>query len=239
MDTKKKVTISWSGGKDSVFALYKIFHSGQYEIVHLHTVLSDENRRVGLHGVPEELIQQQAQALGFPLKKLLLKVSDDHDAYTDLMQSFYHQCAEEGIAAVVFGDIFLEDLKAFREGLLHTAGITGVFPLWKTDTHILVENFLHAGFKTIICSANKKYFSADDLGLTLNLEWISQMPLEVDVCGENGEFHTFVYDGPIFKNPVRFNLGKVIEKTYSWKMNSKAGVITQLETFLFKEILDY
>jgi hypothetical protein len=131
MDLKKKVTISWSGGKDSALSLLKILQSGEFEIVHLHTVINEETRRVGLHGVHETLIQAQADAMGLKLVKLYLPSSEDHTAYEKLMLSFYSQCAAEQIDAVVFGDIFLEDLKNYREKMLQVSGVKGIFPLWR------------------------------------------------------------------------------------------------------------
>jgi uncharacterized protein (TIGR00290 family) len=134
MVSKKKMTISWSGGKDSAFALFKILASGEYEVVGLHTVIDKDNRRVGLHGVREELIELQAMSLGLPLVKLYLPASNDHEAYTSLMRSFYKISADDGVTHVMFGDIFLEDLKSFREDLLKESGLIPEFPLWKIDT---------------------------------------------------------------------------------------------------------
>jgi diphthamide synthase (EF-2-diphthine--ammonia ligase) len=139
MDTgKKRVTISWSGGKDSAFALYKILSVGTYHVVHLHTVVNAETKRVSMHGVHEKLLMRQAEALGIPLEILYMESSANHDNYTQLMTRFYKRCAGQGIEGVVFGDIFLEDLKIFRESLLQDTGLSSIYPLWEVryrDAH--------------------------------------------------------------------------------------------------------
>jgi uncharacterized protein (TIGR00290 family) len=237
MDLKKKVTISWSGGKDSAFALYRILHQREYDVVSLHTVINADNRRVGLHGVPEDLIAQQAAALGLRLEKIYLTTSDQHGEYETLMTSFYDECSRSGIQAVVFGDIFLEDLKTYREKLLAPSGLTGIFPLWGIETTKLMREFIDAGFKTLICAADKKYFSAEEMGRTIDGHFVTNLPAGVDPCGENGEFHTFVYDGPIFHRPVLFEVGEVVERSYSYKMTDSDGSLkTAKSCFLFKDL---
>src|SRR5689334_11141443 len=168
MTRKAKVSISWSGGKDSAFALYKILLSGECDIVSLHTVFDKETKRVGLHGVHEEMIERQAEQLDIPLIKLYLPASDDHEAYAKLMKSFYRQCAREQVDAIVFGDIFLEDLKKFRENLLQESSVNPLFPLWKINSSILIDDFINTGFKTMLCSANAQYFSKEDLGKVMD-----------------------------------------------------------------------
>jgi len=148
-NTKKKLSVSWSGGKDSAFALYKIISSEEYKIVNLHTVFDKDTRRVGLHGVSEKLIERQAEEIGLPLEKIYLPCSDNHAAYTNCMQSFYHQSSEKGIDGIVFGDIFLEDLKTFRLHLLKSSGLESFFPLWGLSTRRIVNEFIDAGFKSV------------------------------------------------------------------------------------------
>jgi uncharacterized protein (TIGR00290 family) len=238
MDSKKKVTISWSGGKDSALALYKIQLSEDFEVVGLHTVINEETKRVGMHGVREELIEQQAHALNLPLTKIYLETSENHEAYEKLMRTFYGRCADEKLCGVVFGDIFLEDLKLFREKLLAHSSLEGIFPLWKMDTGILLKDFVHRKFKTVICSANARHFTAEQVGKTIDEEWMRNLPSEVDPCGENGEFHTFLYDGPIFKEPVRFAYGEVVQKTYSYQKVKINGDTEKMETtFWFQDLL--
>jgi uncharacterized protein (TIGR00290 family) len=233
-----KVTVSWSGGKDSAFALHKILHSKQYEVASLHTVFGEETRRVGLHGIREELIEQQATSLGIPLIKLYLKPSENHSAYETLMRSFYQACAEQKIHGVMFGDIFLEDLKKYREELLKSSGLIPVYPIWKENTTLLVNEFISQGFKTMLCAADARYFSERQLGLTLDHPFVNDLPDSVDPCGENGEFHTFVFDGPIFHKPVLFAKGMTTAKKYSYQKKNDDGSTGQLEaTFWFQELL--
>jgi diphthamide synthase (EF-2-diphthine--ammonia ligase) len=138
----------------------------------------------------------------------------------------------------VFGDIFLEDLKIFREQLLKSSGLQGVFPLWEKDTRRLIADFIQAGFKTLICAANAKYFSAAQMGTTIDDAFVRQLPAEVDPCGENGEFHTFLYHGPIFKTPASYVAGEVVKKTYTYHKTSASGAPEKIETtFLFQDLL--
>ena len=206
--------MSWSGGKDSALALYYALHSNEYEVVHLHTTFGEETRRVGMHGVREELIEAQAHELRIPLRKLYLPASSTNDAYETVMKEFYRQCVDEGTTHVVFGDIFLEDLRLYRETLLKPFGLHPVFPLWGKDTKELVRGFLRLGFKTVICSANVTYFSETDAGKQITSDFIDQLPAGVDPCGENGEFHTFVFDGPVFQRAIGVHAGEVSLHTY-------------------------
>jgi uncharacterized protein (TIGR00290 family) len=238
MDLKKKVTISWSGGKDSAFALHKVLQSGAFRVAGLHTVISEETKRVGMHGVRETLIEKQAEAMGLPLTKLYLESSESHSAYERLMRGFYQQCAHEHIEAVVFGDIFLEDLRVFREELLKPSGLLGIYPLWKLDTGQTISDFIRSGFRTLICAANEKYFTPAQMGMTIDDELVRQLPPAVDPCGENGEFHTFVYDGPVFKRPIACKKGEVVAKTYTYQKVDENGTPEKTETtFLFQDLL--
>jgi len=236
--SKMKVTISWSGGKDSAFALYKVLNDGGYEVVNLHTVIDEETKRVGLHGVREELIEEQAENIGLSLTKVYLSRTEDHEAYEALMTSYYRQCARQGIEGVVFGDIFLEDLKKYREKLVKPSGITPLFPLWKSNTAELFEEFIRTGFKTVICSANAALFEESQLGSTMELTTPELFKHGVDVCGENGEYHTLVFDGPIFKKPIALELGELVEKNYSYQMKGHDEKIKTIESsFLFQDLL--
>lgn len=236
MEKRKKVTISWSGGKDSAFALFRVLLAGEYEVVHLHTVFDSENKRVGLHGVHESLIEQQAKILDVPLEKLYLKKSDDHEAYRELMRSVFRKWKSDGVDAVIFGDIFLEDLRTFREELLSEAGLKAIFPLWGLATDLVAIDFLNAGFNTVLCSANASMISSQYAGLTFDEDFVRSLPAKVDPCGENGEFHTFVTDGPIFKAPVNIFLKETIERSYKYKINEAERVNEVEITFWFADL---
>lgn len=223
---KKKVTFSWSGGKDSAFALFRIQVSGEYEIVSLHTTINAETKRVGLHGVRENLIEQQAASIGIPLTKIYLPSSQTNDEYEKVMKGFYQQCSRQGIEGIVFGDINLQDLRQYREQLLMPSSLEGIYPLWNLNTIAMVNDIINSGFKTVICSADGKYFDQSILGRTIDQHFINDLPNGVDPCGENGEFHSFVYDGPIFKKRVEFEKGNVVRREYEIKKdNGKATVI--------------
>lgn len=237
MGLKKKVTISWSGGKDSAFALYKILASGEYDVAGLHTVINTETKRVGLHGVREELIQMQAQSIGLPLHIIYLDGSDDNAAYEKAMHTYYEQIAGS-VDAIMFGDIFLEDLRSYREKLLSKFSIEPVYPLWGMNTNYLIEEFIELGFKTALCSANASYFTPEQVGATIDLDFVQALSSEVDPCGENGEFHTFVYDGPLFRKRVQINLGEIVEKKYSYTKKKSNGEEEMVSTtFLFCDFL--
>jgi uncharacterized protein (TIGR00290 family) len=220
---RPRVSVSWSGGKDSAYALHHVLMSGKFDVIHLHTIIDEETRRVGLHGVSEELIDKQAAAIGIPLKKIYLKAFADGDVYRECLAGFYHQCVEERIDGVVFGDIFLEDLRAFRQKLLEPFSLFGLFPLWKRNSNHLLSSFIEAGFKTTICSADASIFSREELGRIIDERFVASLPKGIDPNGENGEFHTFVCDGPIFKRPVPLTKGDVIKRAYSYKVNDEHG----------------
>ncbi|WP_017730526.1 Dph6-related ATP pyrophosphatase [Nafulsella turpanensis] len=211
---KKKVSLSWSGGKDSAFALYKALQQEKLEVLNLHTSFNDQLKRVGMHGTPESLIELQAAVIGLPLYKIYIPAASSNEAYEAAMLTFYRQQKKAGIEAIVFGDIFLEDLRAYRDQLLKKAGLEGIYPLWQQDSRQLIQDFMAAGFKTTICAADAKYFGRRAAGQVIDQPFIDQLPPEVDPCGERGEFHTFVSEGPVFKEPVPFKIGEVLGKSY-------------------------
>lgn len=238
VEDKIEVAVSWSGGKDSALALWYLLQDDRYQVVHLFTVFDEELKRVGLHGTPEHLVEKQAKAMGLPLKKLFLKSSENHGAYEQLMDQYFNKLRQHGTRHVMFGDIFLDDLKKYRDQMLKKTGLKGIYPIWKKDTKVLVRKFISEGFKTAVCAANAKYFSESALGKTIDENFLVELKEGVDPGGENGEFHTFVFDGPIFRNPVKFSIGKVVQKDYEYKILNKEGEEeVQKTTFLFKEFL--
>jgi uncharacterized protein (TIGR00290 family) len=237
MGSGKKVTISWSGGKDSAFALYKTLASGEYDVVSLHTIINRQTRRVGLHGVHENLIEMQAQAIGIPLIRLYLESSESSESFEVLTRSFYTQCVREKITGVVFGDIFLEDLKAYRESLIRDFGLDGIFPLWQMEPSKLIADFINLGFQTVICSADASFFGKKHLGQQITHSFIESLPENVDPCGERGEYHTFVCAGPIFKRQVPVANGDVVLRWYDYQTKSEDGTnVKQRSAFWFQEL---
>jgi len=212
---RPKLFFNWSSGKDSSFALYKLLQGGKFEIVTLLTTVGAETKRIGMHGLRECLLKRQAEAIGIPLEIIYLSSSTTHEAYNLLMSNTMERMKSKGIYYTAFGDIFLEDLKAYRENELAKVGIKAEFPLWKRDTKELILEFIALGFKTKIVAADASYFDKDFVGKDLTKELINSLPPEVDPCGENGEFHTFCYDGPLFKAPVVFEKGEKVKKSYA------------------------
>lgn len=235
---KKKVSVSWSGGKDSAYALFKIISSDLYTVVSLHTVFDEATKRVGLHGVSQRLIERQAEGIGLPLNKIYLPPSEDHATYGTLMQAFYYDCSRKGIEAIVFGDIFLEDLKNYRLSLLQASRLEALFPLWGMNTRTIVSEFIDAGFKSVICAADSSLFDAKHVGQGIDWYFVNNLPEQADPCGENGEFHSFVFGGPIFKQQIEVKLGEVVEQTYHYQRKNFDGAIEKRESkFWFQDLL--
>ena len=212
---KEKVLMNWSGGKDSAMALYNILNNKNYKVEGLLTSVNAANQRISMHGVSGEMLVKQAESIGLPLTKINLPEASDMTAYENIMEQTLSSFTEQGIETSVFGDIFLEDLRKYREQQLEKIGWKAVFPLWKKDTRNLVYEFLELGFRTRICCINKQYLDSDFLGCDLDEYLIDKLPENVDPCGENGEFHTFVYAGPVFQNNLRIKNGERVEKSYN------------------------
>lgn len=212
--SKIKLSLSWSGGKDSAFALWKLLNDRRFEVCRLHTTLGEETRRVGLHGIQEDLIVLQAASMGLPLDRIYYPASGDNKAYEQAMNNYMDLLENEGIRHIAFGDIFLEDLRKYREDKLAERGFHAVFPLWKMDTRVLANDFIKAGFKTLICAADADLISKDKVGMDFSEEFLDSLPEGVDPCGENGEFHSFCYAGPIFRKALEMEVGEILSKSY-------------------------
>jgi uncharacterized protein (TIGR00290 family) len=216
-----KTYLNWSSGKDAALALYLLQNNKEYTIEKLVTTVNSEVDRVSMHGLRKDLLIQQAQSLEIPLQLIELDGTVSMEEYNSVMKKSVSQLVEDGFTHSVFGDIFLEDLKKYREEQLKTVGITAVFPLWKKDTKELILEFINLGFKAITVCINAKVLDKSFCGREIDLEFIKSLPASVDPCGENGEFHTFVYDGPNFKEPVKFEIGEIIERTYTASKSDK------------------
>lgn len=213
--------MNWSSGKDAAFSLFKILKEKKLEIRYLFTTLNKANHRISMHGVREDLLQEQARQIGIPLKKLYLPENAGMSAYNQLMGNKMEIFKKENIRYSIFGDIFLEDLKKYREDQLKPLQMEAVFPLWKKNTTTLVQDFLNAGFKAVITCVNANLLDKSFAGKILDHHFLKALPPNVDSCGENGEFHTFVFDGPIFKDPVKFKTGEIVEKSYAPSDNAQ------------------
>lgn len=211
----KKAFFNWSTGKDSALALYKILQDKNYSIDKLVTSVNENFSRVLMHGVQEELLNQQAESIGLPLEKIYFPEEVSMEFYGEIMKNKMLQLASEGFEFSVFGDIFLEDLKNYRESKLQEVNLKAVFPLWKRDSKELMKEFISVGFKAITVSISEKHLDKSFVGRELDIDFINDLPENVDACGENGEFHTFVYDGPIFKKPIEFFIGEKTKRNYT------------------------
>lgn len=207
---KEKVVFSWSGGKDSARALYEIKSSGNYEVSALLTTITADFDRISMHGVPRALLEEQACSLGVPLEKIFITKDASNEEYESNMRKVLEKYLACGITSVVCGDIFLEDLKKYREDNLAKIGMKGIFPIWKKDSRELALRFIVLGFKAVITCIDSKFLAKEFVGREFDKTFLSELPSEVDPCGENGEFHSFVYDGPIFTDALSFAKGGIV-----------------------------
>ena len=168
-----------------------------------------------MHGLRNELLLKQTQALNIPASLIELPEMPSMEVYEQKMQETVSRLKNDGFTHSAFGDIYLEDLRLYREKKLKEQGFSAVFPIWKKDTKHLINKFLELGFKTIVVCANSKYFNEDFVGTVIDENFIANLPEGVDPCGENGEFHTFCFDGPIFSNPITFSIGEKVYREYN------------------------
>lgn len=216
----KKAYINWSSGKDAAFVLYKVQKEDEYDVQKLVSTVNIETNRVSMHGLRVEMMKQQADAIGIPLELIKLDGNVSMQTYNELMKMETEKLLDQGLNYSIFGDIFLEDLREYREKQLSEIGIKAIFPLWKKNTSQIMQEFLDAGFKAIVVSVNAAKLDKSFCGRLLDESFLKDLPSDVDPCGENGEFHTFVYDGPIFSEPVNFEIGKIVEKNYTPSENN-------------------
>lgn len=210
----EKAFLSWSGGKDSAIALSAARQAG-LDVRLLVTTVSAATDRVSMHGVRRALVEAQAAALGLPLRIVDLPERPGMQAYEEKMRQAHRELAAEGFTQAVFGDIFLEDLKAYREELLLEDGLGCAFPLWQKSTGDLLRQFLAEGYKAVVVCTNASVLNKDFCGRELDAAFLAGLPPGVDPCGENGEYHSFVYDGPGFAAPVPFQKAAVVYKEYA------------------------
>ena len=205
-----KAILSWSGGKDSALALYEIQRAGDYEIRALLTTVTEAYGRSSMHGIRRPLIEQQAESLGIPLEEVLLSPVSSNEEYDAKMREMLERYRAEGVSTVVFGDIFLEDVRKYREERLASVGMKGIFPLWGRDTTELARIFTQLGFQAVITCVDTEQMDAGYAGRAFDSGMLASLPAGVDPCGENGEFHSFVYEGPIFKRAIPHTTGEVV-----------------------------
>jgi uncharacterized protein (TIGR00290 family) len=213
----KRSIFNWSGGKDSALSLYHCLNDKDIEIRYLLTTLSEKYKRISMHGVRKELLQLQAKNIGIEMKEVYLPEAASLEIYDGIMKKAFDGFTEEGIEYSIFGDIFLEDLKKYREDRLAEVLMKGLFPLWKRSSTEILKEFIGLGFKTVIVCVNDKYLDKSFAGRVIDKDFLNDLPENVDPCGENGEFHTFVFDGPIFKKKIDYELGELVRREYKAK----------------------
>ena len=207
---KKKVIFSWSGGKDSSLALFEIQKSLDYEVAALITTVTSDYDRVSMHGLRTVLLDEQGSSLNIPLKKVFISKNASNDEYESKFNEELLKFRRTGINKVVFGDLYLEDIKKYREALLEKIDMQCIFPIWKRDTKKLALEFIESGFKAITVCVDSNALGEEFAGREFDSDFLKDLPCGVDPCGENGEFHTFVHDGPIFKKPIDHRLGEIV-----------------------------
>jgi len=233
-----KAIFCWSGGKDSAYCLHKVLTERVFDVKYLLTTINGNFKRISMHGVREELLDKQVESIGFPVLKV--KVSEGSNSeYEKQMEKVLLKVKSEGISKVIFGDIFLEDLRAYRENNLAKVGMNGVFPLWGVDTKILFNDFVDQKFGAVVCCTNDAFLGEDWLGRELDKSFISQLPAGVDYCGENGEYHTFCYAGPLFKKRIPFTVGEKIYRPLETKTGNDCALSSNTITkgFWFCDLL--
>lgn len=216
---KIKSVFNWSGGKDSAFALYKVLQSGLYDVVALLTTVNSSSSRSTMHDIPLELLKRQASSICIPLYVVNLSPASGMDEYNKAMSDAVLHFKEQGVTTFIFGDIFLYDVRKYREDALRPLGIDVLEPLWDKSSREVMEEFLQSGLKTIIVTTTATVLGREYIGRHIDESLIKDLPESADVCGEQGEYHTFCYDGPIFSHPVRFTLGQPYEKSFPIKLD--------------------
>jgi len=224
----ERVILCWSGGKDSAIALYEVQKSRRYEISSLLTTITEDYDRVSMHGVPRILVEQQAYSLGLPLEKVFIPRSCSNEEYEAKMRESLARFRQDGVSSVVFGDVFLEWVRKYREDNLSKVGMKAIFPIWGRDTTELTNSFMALGFQAITTCVDSKVLDVRFIGRTLDKHFLAELPPDVDPGGENGEFHSFVFDGPIFRERIAFITGEVVlrDSFYFCDLLPKVSIIS-------------
>ena len=206
------VWLSWSSGKDSAWTLHTLSQDDSFEVAALLTTVNSTHQRVAMHAVREELLERQADALGLPLIKVPLPWPCSNAVYEEAMEAALAQAHRDGIRHIAFGDLFLEDIRRYREAKLAGTGIEPLFPLWQLDTAQLAQTMVASRLRAYLTCVDPKKLSPGFAGRLFDAKLLDELPPGVDPCGENGEFHTFAIDGPMFRYPIAVKPGEVVER---------------------------
>lgn len=210
MSGRKKTLLSWSSGKDSAWALHRLRRDPATEIAGLFTTVNARHERVTMHATPLAMLRRQAAAAGLPLREILLPDPCPMEAYNAAMQAFVHACRREGVERMAFGDLFLEEIRTYRETQLRGTGIDPLFPLWGLPTRTLAEEMLDGGLVAFVSSVDRRKLPERFAGRLWTRELLAEFPAECDPCGENGELHTVVVDGPMFARAIPARVGEIV-----------------------------
>ncbi|WP_421382155.1 ATP-binding protein [Bacillus salacetis] len=209
---KKKICISWSGGRDSMVMLDRLHSSSDWKPAALLTTLAEEEQRVMMHDIPLSLLTKQADSLKLPLHTVMMKQGASNEEYEESMRAALGSLSKQGIDTMAFGDIFLKDIKAYREDQMKKTTLEPVFPLWGDATENLSREFINKGYKAVLICVDCSQLDSSFLGREYDEDLLRDLPDGIDPCGENGEFHTFVYDGPLFEKAVDYQLKDTVER---------------------------
>lgn len=210
---KKKAVVSWSTGKDSAYAYHLVAQSDEYEVVGLLTTITGTFDRVAMHGTREAILDAQAERIGMPIHKVKIPWPCTNEIYESTMGSAFEQLKADGITHIIFGDLYLEDIRSYREASVDGTGLTCVFPLWGMDTDKLSKAMTASGLQAVLVCIDPKALQKDFAGRLYNQELVADLPVDADPCGENGEFHTAVVNGPMFDRPIDYSIGETVERS--------------------------
>ena len=213
MTTAIPTVLSWSGGKDSALALHALLMDPTIELRGLLTTITDEYERVSMHGVRSALVEAQAAALGLPLWTVRIPPSATNEIYEAAMLERLSELRRDGIETIAFGDLFLEDVRAYRERMVDASDLRPLFPLWGRTTSALAREFIASGFRAVIVCVDPRQIDVSHCGAEFDEGLLDALPSAADPCGERGEFHTFVYDGPMFREPIATQRGDIVQRT--------------------------
>ncbi len=209
---RPKAWLSWSSGKDSAFALHEVRRAGELDIVGLLTTVTAAYGRVSMHGVRTELLDAQAAATGLPVHRIEIPAPCTNDEYERRLTDSLRAARQDGVTHVVFGDLYLADVRAYRERVLAPLGLVPVFPLWLRDTRALARDMVAAGLRAHLTCIDPRHLDRSFAGRVFDERLLADLPASVDPCGENGEFHTFVTQGPMFERPIDVQVGEIVER---------------------------
>src|SRR5229473_1714149 len=212
MSTPEPILFCWSGGKDSAMALHTVLQRDDVQVIALLTTVTEGYDRIAMHGVRRELLERQAESIGLPLHEVRIPPQCVNPIYEARMEEALRFFYNRAVRKVAFGDIFLEDLRAYREKNLARIGMTALFPIWKRNTRELIRYFHEQHFRAIAACVDSKVLDPSFAGRELNESFFRDLPPHADPCGENGEFHTFVFDGPIFQSPIPIRTGEIVNR---------------------------